>query len=904
MRAAERSHQSESGPLFFLFLLLLVFSPISAEAVTAAGVDVKGLCSIGEDEFLNMFCTKKGSDVTEEGIRDGIKRAFLKGIFDYIDVDVPDGENPIVKITVRERDFIRKVRVSGNSALSAKLIRTLFILKEDNAMRYDLVDNAVNDLREKIAKYGYPDSSIGLETEKTGRPCRIDVHLRVDTGVPLFIKNIKINIVPPYPAEAKGFSGELKLSIGDVYDQHELENDLKKIKEYFKKNGYYRPVVGPYTFKEGDLEIAINPGKRMTIAIQGNSSVSERNLLKEAPFFEIEEFNDAIVEEAVARMASLYHKKGYPFIQIAPVVNEDDQNIRISFFVYEGEKIKVGSVSVKGITIPQDRLEAALSLKKGQVYNPDLIETDKDSIKEFYGALGYLDAVVKDIKAAVDKGNKTARVTIEIDEGQKTEVSSVDITGVGEELRNKLLALVNIKAGAPYNEVDISDARFRILEYFDNNGYPGSEVLVTREMENHRVSLVFKVAEGEKELFGKTIVTGNLKTKYRVIRREQAYKEGQPYSFRSLSEERQKLYRLGLFTDVEITPVDGMDHKKDILIRVDEGDAGAFDFGFGYADYEKFRGFAEVSYRNLGGMNRVGLLRAEVSSLENRFILQYNEPWFLGVPLPFRAFLLYENRTELNLDNGETLYKLTRYGATAGVEKKLSGSTKAELYYVFSLVNTRDVKPDVVLTKEDTGTLAISSIKPSIVYDTRDNPFDPSKGFFAGLSLKVASFVILSETNFVKLEAYGSNFHKLSKRFTIALSARSGVAFGYKNTDQLPIVERFFLGGRSTVRGYAQDTLGPKGADGNPTGGNAYLMGNLELRTSLGKGLGIVTFLDMGNVWLKLNELNPGDLKYTTGLGLRYSTPVGPLRVDYGFKLNRQPGESHGELHFSIGQAF
>jgi outer membrane protein insertion porin family len=220
------------------------------------------------------------------------------------------------------------------------------------------------------------------------------------------------------------------------------------------------------------------------------------------------------------------------------------------------------------------------------------------------------------------------------------------------------------------------------------------------------------------------------------------------------------------------------------------------------------------------------------------------------------------------------------------------------------VVNTYDVLPDVILSREDTGTLAISSIKPAVVFDTRDNPFDPKKGILAGISLKATSLLLLSQTNFVKLEGYGSNFQKLSNRIVLAFSARGGVAYGYHKTNELPIEERFFLGGRSTVRGYAQDTLGPKGPDGNPTGGNAYLMGNLELRISVGRGFGIVPFLDSGNVWVEANQIDPLQLKYTTGIGLRYSTPVGPLRVDYGYKLNREQGESHGEIDFSIGQAF
>ncbi|RPI37511.1 MAG: outer membrane protein assembly factor, partial [Nitrospiraceae bacterium] len=304
------------------------------------------------------------------------------------------------------------------------------------------------------------------------------------------------------------------------------------------------------------------------------------------------------------------------------------------------------------------------------------------------------------------------------------------------------------------------------------------------------------------------------------------------------------------------------------------------------------------------GLNRTGILRTELSSLEKRFLLQYHEPWFLNRRLPFRAFFLYDDREEISVPERETRYRSERYAISAGVEKQLSDSIKADLYYEFSLVRTTDVQPDVILSREDVGTLAISSLKPSLAYDTRDNPFNPSKGVLAGISMKITSPLLLSESHFVKLTLSGSTYNKIHQRVVLAVSAKTGLAFGYGGTGELPLVERFFLGGRSSVRGYEQDTLGPKGADGNPTGGNAFLMGNIELRTFVGRGVSLVPFFDVGNVWIKIKDMDPSELKYTTGVGLRYDTPVGPLRVDYGIKLNRERGESSGEIHFSIGHAF
>jgi outer membrane protein insertion porin family len=265
---------------------------------------------------------------------------------------------------------------------------------------------------------------------------------------------------------------------------------------------------------------------------------------------------------------------------------------------------------------------------------------------------------------------------------------------------------------------------------------------------------------------------------------------------------------------------------------------------------------------------------------------------------------LYEKKKEINIDTRDTRYRLKRISALAGFEKKFTKYLKSELYYEFSVVKTYEVQPDVVLSKEDRGTLIISGIRPGIVYDTRDNPFYPKKGILTGLSTKITSPILLSETDFVKVSFYLNIYKEIMKRVVLATSFRGGLAYGYNDTDELPLVERYFLGGRNTVRGYDQDELGPKGADDDPTGGNAFLMENLELRISLGKGFGIVGFLDGGNVWIDIRDIDLSDFKFTTGLGLRYNTPVGPVRIDYGHKLEKERGESSGEIHFSIGHAF
>lgn len=887
--------------ILFSYFLLLISSPLlsNAQAIIVGEIEINGLYSIEKKELLALLDIRPDNPIDSERIRQGIKRAFLKGIFEDISIEATDGERTKVTIHVKEKDFIEEISIEGDYGVSRRFIKNKFLLKEGEVMRYDMIEAAIEKLRNGIAMRGFPKASITAEIERLRKPYRINIHLRVNTGEPERIKMIMVS------GGAEEIKRIMSLSEGDVYDQVELGKDLERIKAYYKKNGYFRPVVGPSTFIDGTmLTIPVNPGKRLIISTEGNSALSTKTLLKKMPFFEDEDFGDDTVEEAVSRILSLYHAKGHPFAQIAPVITSKDDLIRLNFFIFEGKKVKLRAISFSGVSFPENNLKEIMSLKEGGLYNPDLVDADREVIEGFYNVLGYLMASVEEFQTRYEESSQKMDISIRIHEGLKMEIEKVDIVGTKFVSEEEARKTIRIKPGDPYNEVDISDARYRINDLYNARGLLDVTLTVKRNFEGQKVSLVFQIDEGNVTFFGKTIVTGNYRTRHDVIKRQEKHHEGTPFDYSLLTKERQGIYKLGLFTNVDMEVLDRYDHKRDILIKLNEGNAGAVEFGLGYGDFERFRGFFDLSYRNLWGMNRQASLRFELSSLEKRFILQYLEPWFLDRQMPFRIFLLYEDKEELNFDTRKTLYRLNRYGAMAGVEKKLSDTLKAELYYEFSLINTFDVQPDVVLSKEDIGTLAISGLRPGIVYDTRDNPFDPKKGVLSGVSLKVTPPFLLSESNFVKFLVHGSAYQQLSKQFVLALSLRSGVAWGYHDTEKLPIVERFFLGGRTTVRGYRQDTLGPKGSDGNPTGGDAFLCGNLELRSSLGKGIGIVAFVDGGNVWLKAKDMDRGNLKYSTGLGFRYNTPVGPISIDYGHKLNREKGESSGELHFSIGHAF
>lgn len=895
--------KGKRGILFSLFLLVFCsFSFLSSPAAAhsspdeteVARIEVSGLVSMPKKDFLDLLNLKKGSPLDRTAVGAGIRRAFLTGLFDDIEIERSDTDPSAVKISVREKKIVASLKIRGNDHFSARFIKRHLDIHGGDRVSSLRIRNAVKALKNAMEKRGFPQAQADyLLLPEKGNRMKVVIDIR--EGEPEIIRKIRIS----EPDDVvRSF---LRLSEGDIFDRTKMESLNARVMNYHKRNGYIETSVS-YSFQGGLLSITVHRGRKLTVSFVGNTALSTKELMKELPFFELNELNEDLIEEAKERIVTLYHKYGYPFVQVAPVQTVAASGTHIDFFLFEGERYRVGSVAFEGTGISREKLQDILSLRAGDSYNPDSLESDTDTLVELYHALGYINVEIREPEVRLYE-NK-ADVLFRIKEGAQVTVQTIKITGNRVLSDDVLAKAVLVREGQPYNEIDIADTRRRILELYNRQGYLDARVSVEREITGGHAQVSFLLHEGDVSRFGKSIIIGNEHTKPQIITREFLHSEGTPFDYSLLMKERQELYRLGLFTDVEIVPAEKTDSLRDIIYRVKEANAGAVEVGFGYGEYERYRGFLDISYRNLWGMNRQASFRTELSSLEQRYILSYNEPWFLMRDFTLKAALLYENRRERNIDTGETRYHLVRKTATVGVEKKISERVRAELYYDFSVVNTTDVNPDVVLSREDVGTLIISGLRPGLIYDSRDNPFEPRKGVLAGLSFKVASSVLFSETDFLKLTLYGNKYRGLGKRFVLALSAKGGAAMGFGATRELPIVERFFLGGRTTVRGYEQDTLGPKGADGTPTGGNAFLMGSAELRTDVGKGFGIVTFVDAGSVWRKIEEFDISDVRYTTGIGIRYTTPVGPFRIDYGYKLNREPGERRGEIHFSLGHAF
>ena len=889
--------------VFMLVLTIVFFSHASAYAtedgLIIKEIEVSGLSRISREELLYLLDIKTGQLLDKKKVSSGLRRTFKKGVF--LDMQVfsePLKEGVKLKFVIKEVPVVNEVSFEGIENIPKGDIKKEFMFKKGNDFREELLHKARSRMINYYQRRGYPEAKIKLFSSSVNMENAVNLHISIHQGPPIIIKSVKLL------EDADIF---IRMITGDVFDRERLERDMEKLREHYKKGNYIHPVIGPYRFIDGHLDIPVEPGPKLDIDFKNNKVFGSKRLKKEVPFLENEEVTDEAVSETVNRIKKLYLGKGYYYAQVAAGIERNKDTVKVSFVIFEGEKVILNKVRIIGEEVDSQTVMKIIPFKEGKPYNDNLLEEGNDNLIRFYNALGYLQFEVKDVKKYFSDDGSEISIDFYIKRGPQTRINSIIIEGNKELSRSRIMRAIHIKEGAPYNLIDIGDARYRVLSLYRGNGYIDADIKVTNVMSGGKTSVTFIITENRPSSIGKMIIRGNKKTKTFIIEREFTVREGDPYDQQEITRIRQRLYKLGIFSEVTINMMEREDENesiRDVLVSVKEGKAGTVEVAVGYGDYEEFRGSFDISYRNIGGLNRQVGFRTELSSVEQRYVLNFVEPWFFNMrSLPLKMFLMKENIRSVNVETRDILYRIKKFSYIAGFEKELINGLRVGLNYEYSFTDTYDVQPGIVLSKEDTGTLAIGSISPSIFYDNRDNPFDPTSGSLHGIVMKFASQAFLSETEFVKASFQSSWYFQLRKGTVYAFSVKGGAAYGFEGTNEVPLIERYFLGGRSTVRGYSNDALGPKDDNDNPTGGNIFALVNNELRVSLWKGLGIVAFIDSGNVWKNAENIEYV-LRHTIGGGLRYSTPVGPVRVDYGHKLSRETGESDGEIHFSFGHAF
>ena len=568
------------------------------------------------------------------------------------------------------------------------------------------------------------------------------------------------------------------------------------------------------------------------------------------------------------------------------------------------DKVKVASIDFHGNkSFSEKTLRSLMAVRTAGFFrrstsNPQNLPADLERIRSFYVDHGFLDAEIRE--ADIDTTGKKFRIDITVVEGEATRVQDVVISGNTVFTTRQILEVIPIKPGKPLWGSHIPESVAAIMNLYGRKGYitvvvnPDSRV----NRDNHRAIVNFILIEGKQYHVTDSTIRGLRKTRISVVRRELLFKTGDIMDITNIFKSENNLYASGFFNSVLIQPrpAPGDTTGRIMDVTLIERKSGEFGVGFGYETVSGFGGTLSVQNGNLFGTGRKLGLNSKINQKNQIGQVSYTNPWTLDRRLRSDLTSLLEyNQQQPGFDyrrigGSYVLGRTVRKYMDASIQLRLEG------------IRNYNIKSAAVTSTSEKGNLR--SIVPSLTYDSRNDYFNSRKGTYIELRNALVGSFLGGTVSYNSISLIARRFFPATPGLTIASSFQGGIQNILGKTLVVPLSERLYTGGPTTLRGYGYQKVGPKDADGIPLGGRLLMVGNLELRQHVYKIVGIAAFFETGNVWATPGDFAFSSLRSDAGFGPRVNTPIGTIRVDYAWKFHRLPGEGLTQLYFAFGQSF
>ncbi|MGB2930120.1 MAG: outer membrane protein assembly factor BamA [Desulfobacterales bacterium] len=706
--------------------------------------------------------------------------------------------------------------------------------------------------------------------------------------------------------EADAIKRIIKTKPGDVYIAKSLSQDLKAVYSM----GYFEDIrIDAEESPQGKVIIfrVMEKASIRIIRFQGNKLYKDDEIKENLSIRTGSILNIFKVRSNIKRIEDLYKEKNYHNVKVTYTIHQLENNqADLEFVIQEGENVLIRHIIFEGNNAYTDKkLKKMLATSEKGFFswmtssgelNRENLEQDIAKLSAFYYNNGYIQARVgepqiKFLENWID-------ITIKIDEGPRFKVSKVDVTGdlilSEEELKEKL----KITKETYYNREIVRNDVLALTDLYSDEGYAHAEInpRIDKNFDELMINITYVVAKRNQVYFENIIIGGNKKTRDKVIRRELKVYEQELFSGKGLKGSVRNLYRLDYFEDIKVDTVKGTADDKMILkIDVTEKPTGTFSFGAGYSTTENVFGMASISQNNLFGRGQILSLDAQLGGTTTLYRLNFTEPWLFDIPLSARLDL-YDWETDYDT------YDKNSRGGGVRFSYPVYDFVRAYIGYNYELADIENISDDASESiKELEGENATSSITTSLVYDSRNRRFNPTKGSrhsisveYAGLGGDVAFTKYLGETGW---------YIPVFKDIVTFLHGEIG--YVQENSGGiLPDYERFYLGGLNSLRGYDWQDIYVLDEDQKEIGGNKYIQFNAELLFPLLKKQGVVglLFYDTGNVYNDGESIELGNLRQTAGFGFRWYSPMGPIRLERGYVIDSEG--SGAQWEFGMGTSF
>jgi outer membrane protein insertion porin family len=729
----------------------------------------------------------------------------------------------------------------------------------------------------------------------------------------------------------------IKTRPGDRLEMSKVDADVRAIFAM----GFFENVAAELDEDGGQTTLTFRVEERPIITdidIEGNDELDEDELETALAVRPRTIYDPEKVRRGVEAAKRLYEEKGYLDVDVESRVEEKGPGeVRLVYEIDQGAEISIGEIVFEGNENFSDReLRGVMQTKESWflsfllgsgTLNRDELKTDVERLTAFYYDNGYVN--VKIDTPVVKREGDELQVAVRIEEGEPFDFGDVSFAGdyqaPGVEDAS-LKEQVGAKEGDVFRASLLREDVDTLSDYYGDLGYAFAnvepETLIRPE--DKRVDVNYRVSKGNPVTIGEIEITGNTKTRDKVVRREMRIHEKEQFSATKLRRSRDALRRLGFFSEVNVTTRKASNPDEiNVLVDLKEGSTGAFSAGAGFSSGDEFLFNVRVSENNLFGYGIRVVANADIGTIRNNIFLSATDPYFLdtqilGSVTLFTADLEFNDFTRSSTGISlRALYPLEALGLDAIGPVSLE-DTRVGVEYRLERARISDVAfdaPPSIFT--ESGTSTISSLSPNFLRNTLNHAFDPTDGSFQEVSVEFAG--VGGDTKFVLFEARGRWFvpvYRIPGFGPLVYSSGGTIAYGKGEEGlsgaEIPLVQRYFPGGINTVRGFETRTLGPRENTFNSqgeiinnqaVGGTNELILQNELIFPIVQQLGLrgVAFFDLGNAWFQKDGIDIGDLRYSVGGGVRWLSPFGPLRLELGVPLNRKGDEDDQLFQFSFG---
>jgi len=931
---------------------------------------------IQERSTLDLVETRTGQPLSMRQVRESVTHLFSLGAFADVRVSAtvdPGGVH--LRYDLIPLQAAVDVEVRGSLGRSRQALLELIARRFGRTVRPDQRRDAVTFLEELYRESGRYAARITLDTGPAGNRLVFEI----DQGPAARISRIDLRGAPD--AGRDGVLARLGLAVGAVYDPVEVETRLAEYEADVRARRYYEArfrhdVTPSPDGRTVDMVVDVQTGSPVTIlfSLDGGPPVAMESdpvpdvrLAELVPVASEGSVDEDLLEDSSLRVETRLRRLGYRNVRVTHRRLDQPGELSIVFTVDRGPEYRVVEVRFEGNREPVAELRTLFGVAAAMPLVMADVEAGVAALTARYRQLGHRAvqvtwAVLERETPDADDPSAVVPVSlaIEIVEGPRTTVGAVVFDGNTAFSTAELRTVVASAPGRPYSAPLVAADVDAVRAHYLNEGYETVQVTVDLGFDESGMTadVTFVVREGAQVLVDHVLVVGNRQIAASTVRAELALRPGEPLGLDDVDETRRRLTALGLFRGIEIREFShGGGNRRDVVIVVEEAPATRVGYGGGLEVSQRLRateggaardqlelaprGFFEIGRRNLWGKNRsidlftrVSVRRTDDADAavpqsglgfnEYRVLLNYRGPRAFGRSGDLFASGFVEQVIRPSFD-------LFSRGVNAEFQRAIGLTMTGSVGYAYGqnrVTNSQTPPEEQPLVDRLFPTVTLSSVSSGLVRDTRDDPLDPTSGSLVGVDGEMALRGIGSEVGFAKTTFQGFLYRQLQRDLVFAAGARLGLARGFAVVEDLPASERFFAGGDRTIRGFALDRLGDEptiDVKGFPIGGNALIVLNSELRVPVTGALQVVGFLDAGNVFDRVRNFDLSRIRGGVGFGVRYRSPVGPIRVDLGFKLDRrelpqgacspldvtvQPDpvptcrEPLTALHISIGQAF